>query len=735
MFARIRLVTGLIVVAVSIAGPIARSVEHPVPRADQAVRSTAVAGQRRALLIGVTDFRDSKLKARSLKGPGNDVDLFHEVLERAPLSVPAANIAVLKGGVRDPAWRPTRANIQREFARLAEMSTRGDQVVILMAGHGSQQPANKDSADDEPDGLDEIFLPEDAAGWDGSIGSVRNALVDDEIHTWLNNIRNKGAFVWLIVDSCQSGTMARGGEVERQVPMSDLVPAEVIEAVARLESRRGNAGESHIIGLSDAAGDVAALYAANMSETTPEKALPNPNSPIHGLFSYTIADILSQSSTALTYRELALRVLEQYRSIPRYSPTPLFEGGGLDQQVMGQQTWPERPQMLLGPRTPSGTWALRAGSVHGLTIGSILEVFPPAGTTGADRRLGHVKVASVEPTSARVVPVAFDKTAAPDPASLVAASRARVRYYEFGDFRLRVALQQPDLRRGVTRSPFATLAPGAGPVAIERALADLPTSTNGLAERVSTSSADWFVRLIDRRVVLTPSSEWQATAGGHALSAVPSQFIIGDANDPKIGVPLGDALKRIARARNLLRLGSASGSGLRLDLRVVRYPNATATSGRPLLSKPGDVAIHAGEYAEFRVKNPGDRAVDVTVLYVDAGFGIQPLYPTRDREVDNQLKPGEERVVGRFAVTDMPLGWESAVAIAVESSLTRQNFLMLAQDALDTRRGSQTAPPSALQRLLESAMFGSEGTTRGSDVNPATFVVKLVTWRTDPATP
>ena len=31
------------------------------------------AGQRRALLIGVTTFQDARLKPRSLKGPANDV--------------------------------------------------------------------------------------------------------------------------------------------------------------------------------------------------------------------------------------------------------------------------------------------------------------------------------------------------------------------------------------------------------------------------------------------------------------------------------------------------------------------------------------------------------------------------------------------------------------------------------------------------------------------------------------
>ena len=177
--------------------------------------------QRRALLIGVTDLQDVRLKGRSLKGPANDVDLFRHVLERAPLSVPAANIRMLKGGVRDPAQRPTRANIQREFLRLAQISKKGDQVVILMAGHGSQQPANSDPTEEEPDGLDEIFLPEDASGWDGKIGRVKNAVVDDEIRAWVNDIRNTGAFVWLVIDACQSGTMARGVEVERQIPMSE----------------------------------------------------------------------------------------------------------------------------------------------------------------------------------------------------------------------------------------------------------------------------------------------------------------------------------------------------------------------------------------------------------------------------------------------------------------------------------------------------------------------------------
>ena len=105
-----------------------------------------------------------------------------------------------------------------------------------------------------------------------------------------------------------------------------------------------------------------------------------------------------------------------------------------------------------------------------------------------------MKVTAVEPISARVVPTTFDNVPAPALARLALGSRARVRYHEFGSFRLRVALQQP-APDGASHG-FTTLSPGQGPSVVERALSDLPTATNGLAERVSTPAADWFVRLI-----------------------------------------------------------------------------------------------------------------------------------------------------------------------------------------------------------------------------------------------
>jgi hypothetical protein len=290
-------------------------------------------GERRALLVGVTQLLDPVLaKNFNLRGPANDVELFRRLLQQPPFGIPAANIRSLTGLPADLTRRPTRANIEREFRSLRDAAKPGDQIVILMAGHGSQQPANRDSTDDEPDGLDEIFIPADAGPWDRTDRRVTNAIVDDDIRRWVTDIRGRGASVWMIFDSCHSGTMTRGApetfERERQIPMAALVPRDEIDRAASAAlSTRGRPESSSRLGLGESAGEISALFASNMVETTPERPMPDDSGPVHGLFSYTIASLLSQSTSAMTYRELVLRVMQQYRALGRVAPTPMFEGG------------------------------------------------------------------------------------------------------------------------------------------------------------------------------------------------------------------------------------------------------------------------------------------------------------------------------------------------------------------------------------------------------------------------
>ena len=125
-------------------------------------------------------------------GPPNDVALMRRVLESEPFKMTSSNIVTLAGWPQEPEQRPTRANIEKAFQRLAEQAGKGDHIFVLMAGHGSQQPANDDPDDPEPDGMDEIFLPADAAGWNGEAGRVENAIVDDDIRRWLGASADQG---------------------------------------------------------------------------------------------------------------------------------------------------------------------------------------------------------------------------------------------------------------------------------------------------------------------------------------------------------------------------------------------------------------------------------------------------------------------------------------------------------------------------------------------------------------
>jgi Caspase domain len=143
---------------------------------------------RRAILIGVTKYNHLS-RSYHLSGPANDVRLMRQLLEKQFRFLPA-DIVTLTEEERTPNRRPTRANIERQFHQLAERVRAGDQVVILLAGHGGRQPEQvpPDPEFPEPDGIDEIFLPADVSFWRGFPERVPNAIIDNEIGAWLRAI-------------------------------------------------------------------------------------------------------------------------------------------------------------------------------------------------------------------------------------------------------------------------------------------------------------------------------------------------------------------------------------------------------------------------------------------------------------------------------------------------------------------------------------------------------------------
>jgi hypothetical protein len=677
-----------------------------------------------------------------------------ELLQQAPFSLAASDITRLAGWPDDEARRPTKANILAQLQRLAveAKASPGEQIVILLAGHGSQQPASADDpGDSEPDGLDELFLPADVKGWNGQLGAVENALVDDDLRKSLTEMRNNGAFVWLIMDSCHSGTMSRGGgEVERYVAPADLgIPA---SAFAAGERSRGAAEDGTEI--APDAGELVAFYAARPSETTPEMGLPDYlKDGIHGLFSYTLAEVLRRSETRLTYRELAAAVAESYRGRHRNVPTPLVEGGALDREVLGVDR-PERPTILVKEPVAEqgGHYLLAAGDLDGLTPGSILEAFPPAGARDAQQVIARLRIVEVDPLEAEaalVESIELPAAAGGAPRSewrevpaarrtrLPAGARCRVVYRDFGALRMPIGVQTEAL--GGPRAGTVTFQPtGKGPAAIEAALAALAKQETSLVIRVDDErAAEWFVRLRGGDVVLVPRSGLAGPAAGDPAGA-PQAFVVAKLTDRDLQADLADNLRRVARAHHLLGLqrsaeqsrGAEVADDVHVEVEMLRLADKNDRQGTVVAfdGKQGRM-LRSGEWVAFRVHNSSKVAVDLTLLFVSSSFGIEALNNV------TTIDPGDtlERI-GVAHVTTKTLGLEQVVAIAVKSMSPPRSFASLAQPDLVLARGAVTrGEDSPLAQLLDTAMYGVGG-TRGLDQAAVdAYDVETLSWTTVPA--
>ena len=303
------------------------------------------ASSKLALLVGVSNYYH--LPTAQLEGPANDAKLVNQMLLARGFN--QSNITrLISSGSKNRDNEPTRSNILASLSKLAKVSKNNDFVYLHFAGHGSRQPA-KEKNNDETDGLDEIFLPADSKKWNSYIGSVENAISDNEIALFIDKIRSKGANVWVVFDSCHSGSMTRGiGQPTvryRKILNKDLgIPS------VKIEKRTGHSRGYDTIALSDTPflpmvtsdsikinknkGDLIAFSAAQSEQTTPEMHLPSGsvNSRSHGLFSYTLVDVLSKNR-GISYKQLAQELMSRYQSIPWHNSTPLISATNMNARL------------------------------------------------------------------------------------------------------------------------------------------------------------------------------------------------------------------------------------------------------------------------------------------------------------------------------------------------------------------------------------------------------------------
>jgi len=708
--------------------------------------------QSYALLVGAQNYPSLK-EDMWLHGPNHDVELMHGFLAHNRIRpFEEKNIRILADGIPG-AVSPTHKAIVDALGKIAAEAVDGDFVYLHFSGHGSQQPAIEDKT--EADGFDEIFLPVDIGKWDDGHQAVDHALDDNTLSRAILKIRQKGAFVWAVFDSCHSGTMASRGESlgedvrTRMVQPEALgIPKSVMEAARKTHKSRGSVKESalgsDVSGL-HARGGFVAFYAVQTNQSTKEKRLPvdADDRVSHGVFTYSLFEVLSRYPF-ITYRQASEQIMQRYTtSFIDY--TPLFEGD-LDARVFGTRKTGRMLQWMLDKTGDPGAQklTLHAGKMHGLSAGTILAVVPEAASPDRDIA-GYVKIIKAGLETSEVAPIAYKGKAA-----YVAKPK-----YEYGVYSAyaRVVEQHLDLSLRVARP----LSSGAEPDALkarvkhilsmlsarlkEDARVDMSVNPPKTAARtglrlywVDANDPTADIRLAyyvpeaesgdhaitDHLWLLPPSGQWIRNASGHVSlddsHKTPSVRIPVSRPDSEIVSALRDQLIYVSRARNLLKLAGMSDpahGGFDVHLKIRR------TDGKVEAMPASAPIVNPGDYIFMEGKNHHAYPVDLNVLYIGSDYSIGQIWKKRI-EANGELKQNPR--FNKIIFGNDSFGMEHIVLIVSkgEKNMPAEDLGFLTQRAITGTKGM-----GSLLRDIAGGQENSRGAPLSGDVSLMQFTVDV----------
>lgn len=624
-----------------------------------------------AVLIAATAYPNLPPKS-ALVGPNHDAQLVREyLLGNSPVKFDPSNIILLADNLDDASGSPTLSGILSSLDRVAAKAKHGDFVYIHYSGHGSQQPAL--SPGDETDGLDEILLPSDTGTWKDRTKGVPNALTDNMVGQALDAIRDKGAFVWIVLDCCNSGTATRAAPIgedlltERKLDPVDLgIPESEMQLASATEKSRGSGegqmerqaafvlAESPTGAQGLARGELVAFFAAQSIETTPEMPLPKgqPDATKFGLFTFTIFQKLAENPN-VTYRQLGHAVLQQYAADGRSRPTPLFEGP-LDARVFGSEIVDTPMQWPLAVKGTQGTIA--AGLMHRLVPGSKLAILPSP-ISEVSEALGYVEVVAAKNLSSVLKPVMYEGKPSIALSEIPAGAYVRVARLEI-DFSMIVA--RPGIVAGLVKQ-----------------IAEVNAMLDAL---VADPARKFNIKLVDEgreadlRLAVFPESAARGvdpSAGdAPALWFLPPSGDVGlndgskppfvSAVDPeRLRVGTGEVLTKIFRATSLSRL--AAGSDYRPDQVTVEFKLKRRSESAMSSLQPATVPrVLPGDEVHILAKNLSSKLIDINILYVGSDYSITHIDAQR-------LVPDATIEEGLLAFTDVSFGFERMIAVLTEA--------------------------------------------------------------------
>ncbi len=306
-----------------------------------------------ALLVGIDKYE----KVSDLDGCVNDVENMKSLL-RDKFGFEESNIRVL---VNEQA---TRQAILDAFQRhLVAQAQAGDIVVFHYSGHGSQM---KDAeGGDEPDRFDETLVPTDSRK-----PNVYD-IPDDSINALLQLLSEKTENITFLLDSCHSGTAARAAGKVRTVEKDERTPPPPDAFTAGV---RGTAEGEDAFRPSEAK---YVLLSGSASNQLSNEYFADGQT--NGAFTYFFAKEVRAAMGKVTYQDVLDKVAVNVTA--RFSAQePQIEGAARNNYLFSDETSLAENHVLTDP-VGQDRVALRAGSIQGLTTGSLYEVYAPGTKT------------------------------------------------------------------------------------------------------------------------------------------------------------------------------------------------------------------------------------------------------------------------------------------------------------------------------------------------------------------
>lgn len=584
----------------------------------------------RAVIVGVSDYLT--LEA-DLKGPSNDARLMAETLVLR--GVDPANMTVLTS---DPnglpkgtaTGQPTRAEILNALETTTDVSAKGDTIVFTFSGHGAQAP---DLSGDEGGGYDELLLPADAAGWKGAIGSVENALVDDDLQAWAQATLSKGVQVIGLIDACHSATGFRavGGQgVAKVIDEAQLGIPDVITSVAGAPAP-------------PLEGDFVFLYSSQSDQRSFE--YPMPDGTWHGEFTLRLAQTLRDAPDASWAQILA-------------ATTEAMAQGPARQMPDGEGPLLLAPVFGTGPTTdrlPVEDGKLAAGLLDGLAEGAELSLYttPAAGDPLASATL--TKVTARDATLSPAPPEAArwaELTSAPPPVPLTLAAPV---------------LADPTDTRDYTAWTAALPPPGSPPDLI-------PILTDGT---IGLANADG---------VLDP----QGPGSTPRIRPEPGETEAEALQRTLDQAAHGLALRKVLSGATGRSLTGKPPLTMTIDRRAAEGTCDTVSAATPF--DPAQ-PVAPCDQLWLTLTNISGTAQDVSVLYYTADFRVQPIYPAQN--LSNRLAPGDSTRVGLMIEPGSTAGLEEIWVLAVPASPDAPRVDLTRLASTDTTRAMPPDPMTA----------------------------------------